>query len=129
MRRRLAGLPAELEVARRDLRSFLEPHVVGWQVARAALAARVEQLDAIALAGGTERAFVLVGWTPRGEVGRLEQAIERGLATTVLVEELPSARRDPDAPVLVRNRVPARPLQPFVGFFDTPAPARSTRPG
>ncbi|MGE5635441.1 MAG: V-type ATP synthase subunit I [Nocardioidaceae bacterium] len=127
MRRRLGELPRELERARGRLAAYLAPHVVGWQVARSALAARVEQLDALALAGETERAFVLVGWTPRAQVGRLEQAIERGLGVTVLVEELPSGRRDPDAPVLVRNRPPSQPFQPFVAFFDTPR-ARSIDP-
>jgi V/A-type H+/Na+-transporting ATPase subunit I len=127
MRRRLGELPNELERAHGRLASYLAPHVVGWQVARSALAARVEQLDALALAGETERAFVLVGWTPRAQVGRLEQAIERGLGVTVLVEELPSGRRDPDAPVLVRNRRPSQPFQPFVAFFDTPR-ARSIDP-
>lgn len=120
MARRLAEIPAELDAVAADLSAALAPHVRRFASARPALAARLEQLDAAALSGETERAFVLVGWTPRSEASRLRAELERELRGHVVVEELPVGEHDAQAPVLLRNRAPARPFQPLVRFYDTP---------
>ena len=120
MERRLFELPGELAAAGEELAKTLTPLVPGWRAARATLSARLEQLDAVALTGETERTFVLGGWTPRTEVARLRAALERVLGGRVAVEELHGDGRDPAAPVLIQNQPPARPFQPFVEFFDTP---------
>ena len=127
MERRLAELPGELAAAEVELAATLAPYVPGWRAARGALAARLEQLDAVALSDETERLFVLVGWTPRAEVARLRSALEQELDGRVAVEELRGGARDVSAPVLMRSRAPARAFQPLVRFFDTPR-ARSIDP-
>ncbi len=120
MERRLQELPAALATAQAQLRGQIAPRVHAWRTEHAALAAQLEQLDAIALAGATERTFHLAGWTPRADFARVAASLERELGGRIVVEELAEGRADRDAPVLMRSARVARPFQPLVRFFDTP---------
>jgi len=127
MQRRLAELPAELGVAQTRLSEQIGPYVESWTAQRAALSAQLEQLDALALAGATERTFHLAGWTPRTDMAGVTSSLEGELGGRVVVEELAEGRADHDAPVLMRSSRAARPFQPLVRFFDTPR-SRSVDP-
>ncbi len=120
MERRLAELPSELGAAQARLSAQIAPRIGRWRTQRAALAAQLEQLDAVALAGATERTFHLAGWTPRADFARIAASLEGELGGRVVVEELAEGRADHDAPVLMRSARVARPFQPLVRFFDTP---------
>ena len=120
MERRLEELPAEITAAQERLNKQIAPRVQAWRTERAALAAQLEQLDALALAGATERTFHLAGWTPRAELACVAASLEGELGGRVVVEELAEGRVDRDAPVLMRSARAAQPFQPLVRFFDTP---------
>jgi len=126
MQRRLGEIPRDVASARAELDDVLRPHVRRWRRARAVLAARLEQIDAVRWAGATERVFVVSAWVPRPDVPRLAEEI-RQLGSDLVLEELPSSRRDTAAPVLLRNAPPARPFEFLVRFYDDPR-ARSLDP-
>lgn len=127
MRRRLRDIPHVRRATHEDLDALLAPHAPGWRRARAVLGARLEQLDAVARAGVTDRAFVVAAWLPRSEVPRLRSELARRIGRQVVVEEVPASDRDHTAPVLLRNPRPAKPFEPLVRFYDDPR-ARSLDP-
>ena len=127
MEQRLTELPEEIARAQAELEASLRPHVPGWVRARAALAARLELIDAVGWVGTTERVFVAAAWLPRRELARLRAELERRVGPEVVVEELPASRRDPRAPVALHNPKPARPFEFVVRFYDDPR-ARSLDP-
>lgn len=122
MRGRIAALPAEISATRGELEAVLRPHEVEWRRQLAGLRAELEQLDAVGLAGGTRRAFVVACWVPTDEVPRLRGWLEDRVGGTVVVEELPGDRYDERAPVLMKNARPARPFEFLVKLMDLPRP-------
>ena len=121
MERRLRELPAELDEAQADLHALLRPRTAAWRAARARLLGDIEQLEAVAQAGATERAFVIVGWTPRGRVPELRLELERAAGGELALDELPTSP-EVEAPVLMRNARLARPFEFLVRLFDLPHP-------
>ena len=77
MENRLREIPAELDRAQVDLQALLTPRLAAWRSARQRLLGDIEQLEAVAQAGATERAFVIVGWTPRERVPELRLELEQ----------------------------------------------------
>ena len=120
MERRIARLPTELAAARAELEELLRPHEGEWRTLHSALRAELEQLDVVALFGGTRRTFVTVCWVPRPELPRLRRELERRVGSEVVLEELPFDLRKEEAPVLMRNPRLARPFESLVRFLDLP---------
>jgi V/A-type H+-transporting ATPase subunit I len=119
MERRLAEIPAELDQAQQELHDVLVPRTAAWRAARELLVAELEQVEAVAQAGGTSRTFVVVGWAPRAQLARLRAELERSAAGQLVLEEL-SAPAGAEAPVLMQNRRLARPFEFLVRFLDLP---------
>jgi V/A-type H+-transporting ATPase subunit I len=119
METRLGEIPAELDRAQAELRALLEPRVAAWRAARERLVADIERVEAMAHAGATSRAFVVVGWTPRAHVPELRLELERAAGGQLVLEEL-STPSEVEPPVLMRNRGLARPFEFLVRFLDLP---------
>jgi V/A-type H+/Na+-transporting ATPase subunit I len=119
METRLREIPAELGRAQVDLQALLAPRLAGWRAARQRLVDEIEQLEAVAQAGTTERAFVIIGWAPRERLGELRLELERTAGREVVVDEV-STPPDTEPPVLMRNRTLARPFEFLVRFLDLP---------
>ena len=85
-----------------------------------AIAGELEVLDAVDRVGATQRAFVAVCWVPRRQLRRLADELDSRLGAAVLVEDLATSPRDPQAPLLMRNSALARPFEPLVRFLDLP---------
>jgi V/A-type H+-transporting ATPase subunit I len=119
METRLREIPAEVERTEDELHALLVPRVAAWRAARRGLQAEIEQLEAVAQAGTTDRAFVIVGWTPRDRVPELRVGLERAAAGQLVLDELPTAS-EVEPPVLMRNRTLARPFEFLVRFLDLP---------
>jgi V/A-type H+-transporting ATPase subunit I len=118
MERRMEDLPAELAKARAELESLLgrRSH---WHNARGYIDRRLAQLDALGNVGTTERAFAIVGWTPRCELDGLSDALQAEVGPEVLVAELDVAA-DERPPVLLSNPRSARPFQLFLRMLALP---------
>jgi V/A-type H+/Na+-transporting ATPase subunit I len=119
MESRLREIPAELDRAQAELRELLAPRAASWQAARGRLLADIEQLEAVAQAGATGRAFVIAGWTPRERVPELRLELERATGGELVLDEL-STSSAAEAPVLMQNRTLARPFEFLVRFLDLP---------
>jgi V/A-type H+/Na+-transporting ATPase subunit I len=119
MENRLRELPAELDRAHIDLQALLTPRLAAWRSARKRLLGDIEQLEAVAQAGATDRAFVIIGWTPRERVPELRIELERAAGREFALDEL-STPPEIEPPVLMRNRTLARPFEFLVRFLDLP---------
>jgi V/A-type H+-transporting ATPase subunit I len=119
MEARLREIPGELDRTQSELRALLAPRAAAWRAARLRLLGQVEQLEAVAKAGATDRAFVIVGWTPRERVPALRLELERA-ASSELALDVVSTLPEMEPPVLMRNRVLARPFEFLVRFLDLP---------
>ena len=87
-----------------------------------AIADELERLDAVERLGATRRAFVAECWVPRDELARLRREIASRLGAAVLVEDLVTSPRDPEAPLLMHNSRLARPFEPLARFLELPRP-------
>jgi V/A-type H+/Na+-transporting ATPase subunit I len=119
MESRLREVPVELEQAQAELRALLAPRAASWRGARRRLLADIEQLEAVAQAGATGRAFVIVGWTPSARVAELRLELEATAGGQLVLDELPPPS-EAEPPVLMRNRTLARPFEFLVRFLDLP---------
>jgi V/A-type H+-transporting ATPase subunit I len=122
MERRFAALPGIVEATHDERAALLRPHVDWLTGLRSAIADELERLDALKRLGATRRAFVAVCWIPRGDVARLRREIASRLGANVLVEDLGSSPRDPEAPLLMRNVRLVRPFEPLARFLELPRP-------
>jgi V/A-type H+/Na+-transporting ATPase subunit I len=119
MEARLREIPDELDRAQIELRALLAPRAAAWRAARRRLLGEVEQLEAVAQAGATDRAFVIVGWAPRERVPELRLELERAADGQLALDEI-STLPEVEPPVLMRNRMLARPFEFLVRFLDLP---------
>jgi len=119
MEARLREIPDELDRAQIELRALLAPRAAAWRAARRRLLGEVEQLEAVARAGATDRAFVIVGWAPRERVPELRLELERAADGQLALDEI-STLPEVEPPVLMRNRTLARPFEFLVRFLDLP---------
>jgi V/A-type H+/Na+-transporting ATPase subunit I len=122
MESRLPELPAELDRAHIDLQALLTPRLAAWRSARRRLLGEIEQLEAVAQAGATDRAFVIIGWTPRERLPELRLELEQAAGRELALDEL-STQPVVEPPVLMRNRRLARPFEFLVRFLDLPRAA------
>ena len=120
MERRLAELPQAIVAVRAEREALVLPHAARLSALRAAIAGELERLEAVERLGATQRAFVAECWVPRRHLARLTRELDSRLGATVLVEDLATSPRDPQAPLLMRNSRPARPFEPLVRFLDLP---------
>jgi V/A-type H+-transporting ATPase subunit I len=120
MHERIRAVPAEIQSTLKELEAVLRPHEEGWRKQLAGLRAELDQLEAVGLAGGTSRTFVVACWTPKNELARLRAELEKRLGEAVVVEELPGDRHDTRAPVLMKNARVAKPFEFLVKFMDLP---------
>jgi V/A-type H+-transporting ATPase subunit I len=119
METRLREIPAELDHAQIELHALLAPRAGARRAARRRLLGDIEQLEAVAQAGVTGRAFVIVGWTPRERVPELRLELERAAGGQLALDEV-STPPQLEPPVLMRNRTLARPFEFLVRFLDLP---------
>jgi V/A-type H+/Na+-transporting ATPase subunit I len=119
METRLREIPAELDHVQIELQALLAPRAPAWRAARRRLLGDVEQLEAVAQAGATARAFVILGWTPRERVPELRLELERAADGQLALDEV-STPPETEPPVLMRNRTLARPFEFLVRFLDLP---------
>jgi len=122
MEERISRLPAMLKAARIELEELLRPHADEWYTLLGGLRAELEQLEAAALVGETDRTFVAAYWVPKREVDRLRGELEARVGGEIVVQELPVGRYDEKMPVLMSNPKAVRPFEGLVRFLDLPKP-------
>ncbi len=122
MEHRLAELPRAADAIAGEREALLRPHVDRLQRVSRAIADELERLDAVERLGATRRTFVAECWVPRDELAQLRHEIASRLGAAVLVEDLITSPRDPEAPLLMRNSRLSRPFEPLARFLELPRP-------
>ena len=119
MESRLREIAPELDRAHAELHALVAPRASAWRAARRRLIGDIEQLEAVARAGVTDRAFVITGWAPSERVPELRFELEHAAGGQLVVDEVATPRAI-EPPVLMRNRKLARPFEFLVRFLDLP---------
>ena len=115
---RLQALPEELARSWRSLASRTAGLVRTWRRQREEVLGELDQLEALALTGATERTASVSGWLPRPHVPRLQAALAAvGPGVTVTARD-PATAGEP--PTLLDNPDPVHPYQRLITFFGLP---------
>lgn len=115
---RLRSLPDELAGAWRTLASRTAELAPGWQRRRDQVLAELDQLEALGLAGTSERTAAVSGWLPRQHVPGLRAALAGvGPGVTLAVRD-PAGAGEP--PTLLDNPRSVLPYQRLITFFGLP---------
>jgi len=119
---RLAAIPKELAEVESHLAALAQiwaPRLQRW---RRCLHNRLDEINVLPRLGETDYTFVLLGWTPRHEVARVQAALGEVMETAVLVESLPLSQAEKEAaPVALVNPALARPFQSLVRLLAFPS--------
>ncbi|HXV90301.1 MAG TPA: V-type ATPase 116kDa subunit family protein [Gemmatimonadales bacterium] len=118
---RLSDLPAELEALRRERARLGQDHGAELRRARASLADRLGELEALPLSAVTARAFVIEGWAPARTRPTIEQRLAAGFGDAVVVTEV--GKEDwasEDAPVVLSNPRLFRPFELLIRLLPLP---------
>lgn len=118
MERRLAELPAEIEMAEDAVTDFVRAHP-HWVAGRRAVKDRLEQLTAIRTVGATPHTFVLSGWVPTDEIETLAEILQQEVGPGVVMYET-DIENGEEPPVLMHNLAPARPYESLVNLLQIP---------
>lgn len=104
LRRRVAAIPHEVEKINRQLADLAIQwcsKLAGW---RAALRDELESINVLSFFGETDTTFVLTGWAPSKDVGKVESSLREAIGETVLVRQLPlTPELKEGAPVILQN--------------------------
>jgi len=114
MQRRAEELPLLIQRDEAERFDLLRPYSA-WPATRTAITARLDQLAAIPQLGTTRSTFVAQGWTPRGDIERLRDALGDEIAIAEVEPE-----SDDVQPVLLENPRVARPFEFLVRLVSLP---------
>jgi V/A-type H+-transporting ATPase subunit I len=121
LNRRRAAIEPELAVIERELIGLSNRWHGELATWRDALRDELESIEVLSYLAETEMTFVLMGWTPAQEVGRIRAALEEIAGERVLVRELPmSPELDDRVPILLENPKVARPFESLVCLLARP---------
>lgn len=121
MARRLETLPEQIAEARRALEALASETTKELLTARAAVADRLAEHDAVSMVGATDHAVVIEGWVPDDALKRLDHELHDRFDGAVAVETVAREEwtRD-DAPVVLRNPRLFRPFELLIRMMPLP---------
>ena len=117
---RLESIPGELQTREEELARLAAQYRDELCHARRGLHNRLRTLDAMPLLGATQRVFVIEGWVPVSEGGRLAGSLTASLGGEVVLEVLDHDPRDEDVPVSLHNPGWLRPFEIIVRLLPLP---------
>lgn len=121
VRERIDELDRRLAELRAECRRVAEEQADELREARAAIADRLLETEALDLVARTEHAFVLEGWTPEATTDRVVEALESRFGGEVVVEELGVEEwAGEEAPVELSNPRIFRPFEALTRVFPLP---------
>jgi V/A-type H+-transporting ATPase subunit I len=115
---RLAALPGELAGAWRSLAGCTAELEAAWRRRRREALTELDHLEALKLAGASDRIAAVTGWLPRGQLPELRAALA-AVGRGVTVTELDRASAG-EPPTLLDNPPRVRPYQRLITFFGLP---------
>lgn len=119
--RRMAAIPDQIKEIERELDALAaqwRERLAAW---RAALQDEIESARVLPRFGETDLTFVLAGWIPAKEIGRLEAVLRETVGNAVFVQKLKmTAEMKKRAPVILQNPKPAKPFESLVRLLALP---------
>jgi V/A-type H+-transporting ATPase subunit I len=121
LRRRMGAIPEELKTINQELSGL----AAQWQERLTAWSARlhdeIEACQVLPSFGETDQTFVLAGWVPEKEIGRLKSALQAAVGEAIFVQQLPlTPEMQSRAPVMLQNPRVARPFESLVSLLALP---------
>jgi V/A-type H+-transporting ATPase subunit I len=121
LHRRLLAIPEEIEGIDRALADLAAQWSGKLAVWRAALHDELEMIGALSRFGETDMTFVLRGWVPSRDAGKVESTLRNGIGETVLVSQLLlTPELQEEAPVILKNPRPAQSFESLVRLRSLP---------
>ncbi len=118
---RLGDLPQEIEAVRRERQELARAHGTALRRAQAAIAHRLQALNALPLSGVTAHAFVLEGWVPANARRALTDRLRADVGESVVVTEVSREEwRSEEAPVVLKNPRLFRPFEAVISLLPLP---------
>ena len=118
---RLGELPRETSAVERERQEIARRDGADLRRAEAAIAHRLQALNALPLSGVTPRAFVLEGWVPADARRPLSERLRADVGESVVVTEMSREEwESEDAPVVLRNPRLFRPFEAVIGLLPLP---------
>jgi V/A-type H+-transporting ATPase subunit I len=118
---RLGELPQEIEAVRRERQALARAHGTELRRAQAAIAHRLQALNALPLSGVTAHAFVLEGWVPANSRRALIDRLRADVGESVVVTEVSREEwRSEEAPVVLKNPRLFRPFEAVISLLPLP---------
>ncbi len=119
--RRMASIPEQIKDINRELAELSAQWCEKLAVWRAALQDEIETSRVLPRFGETDLTFVLVGWVPAKEIGRVEAALRENVGNAVFIQKLkmtPEMKKR--APVILQNPRVAKPFESLVKLLALP---------
>lgn len=119
--RRMASIPEQVKEIDRELAALSAQWCAKLACWRAALQDEIEASRVLPRFGETDLTFVLAGWIPVREFGKVETALRDNVGNAVFIEKLkmtPEMKKR--APVILQNLKPARPFESLVKLLALP---------
>jgi len=119
IRQRLQAIPgqlAEIKTQQEALTRRWRPRLLTWQ---ALLQDHLAQIDVCPNFGQTDYTFVIEGWVPEHQLGKLETALTHEVGNEVVLISPPPGDEE-QAPVMFDNPRLVRPFEPLVGLLALP---------
>jgi V/A-type H+-transporting ATPase subunit I len=118
---RLGELPQEAATIERERQKLARAHGAELRRAEAAIAHRLQSLNALPLSGVTPHAFVLEGWVPANARRSLTDRLRSDVGESVVVTEISREEwSSEEAPVVLRNPRLFRPFEAVISLLPLP---------
>jgi V/A-type H+-transporting ATPase subunit I len=121
IQQRLWEIPGQLREIEAQLQSLAQKWYLSLREWQALLRDHLAQIEVCLNFGQTDYTFVIEGWTPKNRLEEVEAALAREVGeAVVMVELLPSAAEQAQAPVAFDNPRLVQPFESLVGLLALP---------
>jgi V/A-type H+/Na+-transporting ATPase subunit I len=121
IREKRRDLPRELEQIRTELERYAEKWRTQLLAIRDVLADKIEEISAIPMFGQTEYVFVMTGWVPVKDMGKMRDQLKREFGPQVMIDQLEINDQEfEETPVALSNPPLFRPYQQLLSIFGPP---------
>ena len=119
--RRMASIPEQIKEIERQLGELSMQWREKLAIWRAALQDEIEASRVLSRFGETDLTFVLAGWIPARDVGKVETALRENVGNAVFIQKLKmTPEMEKRAPVILQNPRLAKPFESLVKLLALP---------
>ena len=121
LRRRLTAIPDEIKEVNDQLAQLAGEWCEKLVLWRDALRDALDANNVLSYFGETDMTFVLVGWTPAKDFGKVQSTLKESIGDAIMVQQLPlTPELKKRAPIILDNPRPAQPFESLVKLLSVP---------